>query len=356
MFQLLQPTSLFLQWIFIGVQTNTFLPMPFVIKCIQICFNQDCGAGVQTIFDDWSWSRCQTKLLTCKISDFTPSAHAESDTLHQGFPNCGLRSVSRPFDGDWRTSSASQRFILHPKVFILKSGAFSRTSGATPRQLYEWLLIKLLFSYIAAHRVGLVIITWLLFRHNCLTIPRNYRVYTGENSGFKIRKKRWNLLSKTMELYKFTSVQSWKIVEKGRNFAEILVLWEGNFIFSREVNKTWSKAKVYSAFLGNDKERETFRFLADIVQHLNDFNIKLQEEKRTTLDLITTMRPFQKTFDIFKHVLQNELSRFPSHFGESKSKKIPDIFTLLKRWLSTLPNFGDFSFWKQLLLLPQNPL
>jgi len=63
------------------------------------------------------------------------------------------------------------------------------------------------------------------------------------------------------------------------------------------------KAKVFSAFLGNDKERETVVFLADIVQHLNDLNIKLQGGKLTTLDLITTMRPFQKTFNIFKHVL-----------------------------------------------------
>ena len=75
---------------------------------------------------------------------------------------------------------------------------------------------------------------------------------------------------------------------------------------------------------------ETVRFLADVVQYLNDLNIKLQGEKRNTLDLITTMCPFQKTFNIFKHVLQNELSHFPSHFGESKSKKIPDIFNLLK--------------------------
>ena len=56
----------------------------------------------------------------------------------------------------------------------------------------------------------------------------------------------------------------------------------------------WRKAKVFSAFLGNDKERGNVGFLADIVQHLNDVSIKLQGEKRTTLDLITTVRPFQK--------------------------------------------------------------
>jgi len=36
-----------------------------------------------------------------------------------------------------------------------------------------------------------------------------------------------------------------------------------------------------SAFLGNDKERETVEFLADMVQHLNDLNAKLQGEKHS---------------------------------------------------------------------------
>jgi len=109
-------------------------------------------------------------------------------SLHQGYSNGGPRSESGPLDGDWWTSSASQRFILYPKVFIPKSCAFGRTSEATRRQLYELLSINLLFSYIAAHRVGLVIFIWLLFRHNCLTIARHYKVYADENSGFKARK------------------------------------------------------------------------------------------------------------------------------------------------------------------------
>jgi len=35
--------------------------------------------------------------------------------------------------------------------------------------------------------------------------------------------------------------------------------------FLREVNKIRSKAKVFSAFLGNHKEREIVGFLADTV-------------------------------------------------------------------------------------------
>jgi len=49
-------------------------------------------------------------------------------------------------------------------------------------------------------------------------------------------------------------------------------------------------------------------FLADIVQYLNDLNAKLQGEKHTALDLITTICPFQKKCNIFKHVIQNKLA------------------------------------------------
>jgi len=34
-------------------------------------------------------------------------------------------------------------------------------------------------------------------------------------------------------------------------------------------------------------------------------NAKLQGEKHTTLDWITTIRPFQKKYNIFKRVIQN---------------------------------------------------
>jgi len=37
--------------------------------------------------------------------------------------------------------------------------------------------------------------------------------------------------------------------------------------------------------LRNDKEMENVEFLANIVSHVNDVNIKLQGEKHTTFDL-----------------------------------------------------------------------
>jgi len=44
---------------------------------------------------------------------------------------------------------------------------------------------------------------------------------------------------------------------------------------------------------------------------------------------------------------KNKLNHFHSHFGEGKSKKIPDMLKL-KNWLPT-------SFQKMLLLFPQTP-
>jgi len=74
-------------------------------------------------------------------------------------------------------------------------------------------------------------------------------------------------------------------------------------------------------------------------------NVKLQGEKHTTLDLITTARPFQKKFHVFKHVIQTELVIFRG-IWENKSKKIPDMFKLLISLLTTLPQLGVFSFRK----------
>jgi len=52
------------------------------------------------------------------------------------------------------------------------------------------------------------------------------------------------------------------------------------------------------------------------------------KEKNITFALITTICPFQKKLDIFKHDIQIELNQLT--FGENKNKKIPDIFNLFK--------------------------
>jgi len=55
----------------------------------------------------------------------------------QGYSNGGPQSESGPLDVDSRTSSASQRFTLCPKVFIPKLCIFGPTSKTTPCQLHE---------------------------------------------------------------------------------------------------------------------------------------------------------------------------------------------------------------------------
>jgi len=40
------------------------------------------GSGPLQILLNLDWIRCQAKLMTCEISDFTPSAHAQSNILH----------------------------------------------------------------------------------------------------------------------------------------------------------------------------------------------------------------------------------------------------------------------------------
>jgi len=56
-------------------------------------------------------------------------------------------------------------------------------------------------------------------------------------------------------------------------------------------------------------------------------NVKLQGEKHITLDLITTARPYQKKFHIFKHVKQyaNKLTKI------KKQQKPPFINRNLKK-------------------------
>ena len=54
---------------------------------------------------------------------------------------------------------------------------------------------------------------------------------------------------------------AWVREEFSRDFGPL----GNNFYFLREVNKMWRKAKAFSAFLGNNKERKTVEFLADFV-------------------------------------------------------------------------------------------
>ena len=64
-------------------------------------------------------------------------------------------------------------------------------------------------------------------------------------------------------------------------------------------NQNNAKAKVYLAFVGNDKKMGIVAFLTDMTSHFNYMNVKLQGEKHTVFDLITAIYAFQKKFKNF---------------------------------------------------------
>ena len=71
--------------------------------------------------------------------------------------------------------------------------------------------------------------------------------------------------------------------------------------------------------------------------------------------LITTTCPFQKKFNIFKQVIQNELSHFPRHLGKLKARRFQIYSTYCKVDYQHCRTVWRLSFRKQLLLFPQNP-
>jgi len=74
--------------------------------------------------------------------------------------------------------------------------------------------------------------------------------------------------------------------------------------------------KLFSAFLGNDKELRLIFGWHSLTPQRLDCTTARRKTQPTTLDLITTTCPFQKKFNIFKQVIQNEFSPFPRHLGK----------------------------------------
>jgi len=81
--------------------------------------------------------------------------------------------------------------------------------------------------------------------------------------------------------------------------------------------------------------------------------IKLQGEKHTrpTLDLII----FQNKFNTFKHVIPAKLVIFRVVFGKVKQEDFKYIYFVEKLITNIAEQFDDFSFRKQLMLLPHCP-
>ena len=81
------------------------------------------------------------------------------------------------------------------------------------------------------------------------------------------------------------------------------------------------KAKVFLAFVRDEKKMKIVGFLTDMMSHFNDMNVKLQGETRTIFDLITAIRAFQKKLEILKYDIQSNLIHFPSLLEQCKGKK-----------------------------------
>ncbi|XP_068242314.1 protein FAM200A-like [Palaemon carinicauda] len=80
------------------------------------------------------------------------------------------------------------------------------------------------------------------------------------------------------------------------------------------------KAKAFSEFLKDNKKIESVGFLADIMSHLNDLNVKLQGEKHTISNLISAIQAFQKKIELLKDDIQSQLFHFPRILEERKDE------------------------------------
>ena len=60
---------------------------------------------------------------------------------------------------------------------------------------------------------------------------------------------------------------------------------------------------------------EIVRFLTDIISHLNNLNVKLQEKQHTIFDLIITIRSFKKKIRNFQIWCLEQLFSFSKTFG-----------------------------------------
>ena len=116
------------------------------------------------------------------------------------------------------------------------------------------------------------------------------------------------------------------------------------------------KAKVFLAFVRDEKKMEIVGFLTDMMSHFNDLNVKLQGEKRTIFDLITAIRAFQKKLEIFEHDIQSNLIHFLSLLKQGKGKKDNRYVQFIDKLINNFTvRFSDFSLGKYLLLFIKNP-
>ena len=111
-------------------------------------------------------------------------------------------------------------------------------------------------------------------------------------------------------------------------------------------------------FLEDDVKMEmrTTGYLADIMLHLNDLNVKLQEKSHSAFNLISTVRAFQKKLKLFATDIRCQLLHFSKLLEQSKGNTDIKYVQFIKKLIDNFEKrFDDFVLREQLLLFIQNP-
>ena len=116
------------------------------------------------------------------------------------------------------------------------------------------------------------------------------------------------------------------------------------------------KAKLFLDFLEDDVKMETTGFLADIMLHLNDLNVKLQGKNHSVFNLISAVCAFQKKLELFTTDIRYELLHFPKLLEQRKGDTDIKYVLFIEKLIDNFKErFDDFVLREQLLLFIQNP-
>ena len=116
------------------------------------------------------------------------------------------------------------------------------------------------------------------------------------------------------------------------------------------------KAKLFLDFLEDDVKMETTGFLAEIMLHLNDLNVKLQGKNYSVFNLISAVRAFQKKLELFATDIRCKLLHFPKLLEQRKGDTDIKYVLFIEKLIDNFKEcFDDFVLREQLLLFIQNP-
>ena len=96
---------------------------------------------------------------------------------------------------------------------------------------------------------------------------------------------------------------------------------------------------------------ETTGFLADIMLHLNDPNVKLQGKNHSVFNLISTVCAFQKKLELFAINIRCQLLHFPKLFEQRKGDTDIKYVQFIEKVIDNFKERFDDFVLKELLLL-----